>query len=111
MRYLRLREAAVTLGIEIADLELFEHEHLITIKRTLDDEPVISSLDVERARLAALLIRELDVNLPGAEVIVHMREEMIAMQRQFGEILETLVGELRASLPRTRVPNRDDEEG
>lgn len=110
MRYLRLEEAAAVLGIELADFELFEREHLITIKRTLDDEPVISSIDVERARLAVLLIRELDVNLPGAEVIVHMRDDMIAMQRQFGEILEALVGELRATLSRRRAKSARDEE-
>jgi len=65
------------------------------IKRTLDEEPVVSHEDVDKARLALLLMRELDVNLAGAEVIVHMREEMVAMQRQFGKILETLIEEIR----------------
>jgi hypothetical protein len=30
------------------------------------------------------------VNLEGAEVALHMREQMIAMQRQFKEILRKL---------------------
>jgi MerR family transcriptional regulator/heat shock protein HspR len=51
--------------------------------------------DVERVRLALLLTSELDVNLPGVEVIMHMRESMLAMQRQFTEILDTLVAEIR----------------
>ena len=98
MRYVRLEEALHDLGIGPEELELFEREHLITIKRTLEDEAVISADDVERARVVTLLVRELEVNLPGAEVIVHMRDEMIAMRRQFTEILEELTAELRAAL-------------
>jgi hypothetical protein len=30
---------------------------------------------------------EMGVNLEGAEVALHMREQMIAMQRQFREVL------------------------
>jgi len=40
-----------------------------------------------------VLCRELE--LAGAEVIVRMRAEMIAMQRQFGKILEELIQEIR----------------
>ena len=35
------------------------------------------------------------VNLEGAEVALHMRERMIAMQRQFNEILRLLGRELK----------------
>jgi hypothetical protein len=38
------------------------------------------------------------VNLPGAEVILHMREDMIAMQRQFEEILHSLVDEVKRGI-------------
>lgn len=106
MRYLRLEEAVRALGIDAEELALYERESLICVKRTLDDEPVISAEDVERARLVACLLHDLEVNLPGAEVIVHMREEMIAMRRQFGEILETLVGELRTALDKSERSSR-----
>ena len=95
MKYLRLSEIALHYGIGSSDLEVLAREELIEIKRTLDEEPVVSHEDVDKARLALLLMRELDVNLAGAEVIVHMREEMVAMQRQFGKILETLIEEIR----------------
>jgi MerR family transcriptional regulator, heat shock protein HspR len=107
MRYLRLEEAARALGIDAEELALYERESLICVQRTLDDEPVISAEDVERARLVACLLHDLDVNLPGAEVIVHMREEMIAMRRQFGQILEALVGELRSTLRNVDPSERD----
>jgi hypothetical protein len=35
-------------------------------------------------------MHEMGVNLEGAEVALHMREQMIAMQRQFNEILRRL---------------------
>ena len=50
---------------------------------------------VERIRLANLLIREMGVNLEGAEVVLHMREQMIAMQRQFNEVLRLIGQEMK----------------
>ena len=50
---------------------------------------------VDRVRVARLLIEEMGVNLEGAEVALHMREQMIAMQRQFNEILRLLGRELK----------------
>ncbi len=69
---------------------------------------MISSTDVERARVIALLTEELEVNLPGAEVILRMRDDMIAMQRQFEEILADLVAELRRGFAASRH-DHDDE--
>ncbi len=45
--------------------------------------------------LIRVLVRELDVNLAGVEVILHMREDLFSMQRQFDEILRSLVEEMR----------------
>jgi len=50
---------------------------------------------VDRVRVAHLLIEEMGVNLEGAEVALHMREQMIAMQRQFNELLRLLGRELK----------------
>lgn len=98
MKYLRFDEVTRIYGVKREELELLEREALIQVKHTLDDEPVISSDDADKARLACLLLNELEVNFPGAEVILHMRDEMIAMRRQFGKILETLIEELRRGL-------------
>ena len=93
-----LPQAAEHSGLALAFLEMLEREGLIAVKRTLDDVPVISAAELERARVIALLTQELEVNLPGAEVILHMRDEMIAMQRQFEEIIAGLIDELRRGL-------------
>ena len=100
MKYIRLSEIAAQYGIDRSAVEGLARENLIEIKYTLDEEPVVSGEDVDKARLAMLLMNELDVNLAGAEVIVHMREEMLAMKRQFGKILETLIEEIRRAAGR-----------
>jgi MerR family transcriptional regulator/heat shock protein HspR len=95
VKYLRLDEVRERFGIDRQELERLAREGLIRIKRTLEDEAVVSELDADTARVAVMLMNELEVNLPGAEVIVHMRSEMLAMRRQFDRILEELVDELR----------------
>ncbi len=100
MKYLRLTEIAERYGIDRAELEALAREQIIEIKQTLDEDPVVSSEDVEKACIACTLMDELDVNLAGAEVIVHMRAEMIAMRRQFGEILQALIQEIRQAAAR-----------
>jgi len=50
---------------------------------------------VDRIRVAHLLIEEMGVNLEGAEVALNMREQMIAMQGQFGAVLRRLGQEFR----------------
>jgi MerR family transcriptional regulator/heat shock protein HspR len=52
------------------------------VERQYSDE------EVEIARVARILMRELDVNMPGVEVILHMRRQMSAIQRQVAELIE-----------------------
>jgi len=99
-RYLKVAEVAAELHVEPDLLETLEAEDLIHPKHTLEGDLVISAEDVERVRLVMLLISELDVNLPGVEVIMHMRDSMLAMQQQFSEILDALVEEMRRRLQR-----------
>lgn len=98
LKYVPLAEAAAQSGLTPAFLHMLAGEELIALKRTLDDVEVISHGELERARLVALLTQELEVNLAGAEVILRMRDEMIAMRRQFDEILANLVDELKRGL-------------
>jgi hypothetical protein len=45
---------------------------------------------LERARVAANLVQELDVNLPGAAIIVRLREELAELRRRMAEVLAEL---------------------
>lgn len=100
MRYLPLEEVCRELGISAEIVETARSEGLIEVKETLDERTVISVDHAERLRLLALLTQELDVNLAGAEIILHMRERMIALHRQFDEILRQLVADLREQIRR-----------
>jgi MerR family transcriptional regulator/heat shock protein HspR len=99
-RYLKVADVVSELHVDSDFLRQLEAEDLIHLKETLEGDQVISAEDVERVRLVMLLTGELDVNLPGVEVIMHMRDSMLAMQHQFAEILDALVEEMRRHLRR-----------
>jgi MerR family transcriptional regulator/heat shock protein HspR len=92
--------------IEIFELEegflaeLEEEDLIHTVEVETCGEKVFTMDQVERVRIISNLVRDLEVNLPGVEVILAMRENMILMQRQFDNIIETLVAELKGRLNR-----------
>ena len=94
-RYLKVSEVLAQMHVDAELLHALEEEDLIHPKRTLEGELVISLDDAERVRVVQTLLHDLEVNLPGVEVIMHMRDTMLAMQKQFEEILEALADELR----------------
>jgi MerR family transcriptional regulator/heat shock protein HspR len=61
-------------------------------------ERVFTMEQVDRMRIINNLVRDLEVNLAGVEVILEMRENMILMQRQFDQILDAMVRELKSRL-------------
>ena len=97
--YLKISEVEKELHVDPQFLHALAAEELIHLEETGEGDFLMSSEDVERLRLVLLLTAELDVNLPGVEVIMHMRDSMLAMQRQFSEILDALVEEMRRKLP------------
>jgi len=91
-------------------LETFEVEEQFLIK--LEKEDILHPMadeeriekrydpdEVENLRLAKILMEEMDVNLPGVEIILHMRRNMLEMRRQFDAILEDLAKKLKNNLP------------
>ena len=99
-RYVKVTEVVSELHVDTDFLRTLESEDLIHLKPTLEGDLVISAEDVERVRLVVLLTGELDVNLAGVEVIMHMRDSMLAMQQQFSEVLDALVEEMRRRVRR-----------
>jgi DNA-binding transcriptional MerR regulator len=94
--YLR-KQVIELLECEEEFLEMLEAEELIR-SETVEacGEPVFFPDQVERIRIINNLVRDLEVNLPGAEVILEMRMNMIRMQERFDRILEALADELRS---------------
>jgi MerR family transcriptional regulator, heat shock protein HspR len=62
-----------------------------------DQSPVkgFSPEEMEKLRLAKVLVDEMGVNLPGVEVILRMRQMMFDMRKQFDDILEDLAAQLQ----------------
>ena len=56
--------------------------------------------ELEKLRVAKILMEEMEVNLSGVEVIIQMRQKMIEMRRQFDAILEDLAGQMKETLTR-----------
>jgi MerR family transcriptional regulator/heat shock protein HspR len=100
IRLFKVRELCVQLDVDEALLRTLEAEGLIAIQRAADDEPVMTAADAERLRVCVVLLRDMDVNLPGVEVVLQMREHLLGVQRQFDEILRSLVVELRKRVER-----------
>lgn len=94
-RYLKISEVMATLQVDESLVRHLAADDIIQLKETADGDWLLSVEDAERVRVVHLLTSELEVNWPGVEVIMHMRESMLSMQRQFSEILETLVEEGR----------------
>ena len=88
-KYLRITEVTRICGVDVKFVKRLEQEKVIypIVRRSEKFYPLDQ---VDRVRVARLLIEEMGVNLEGAEVALNMREQMIAMQRQFNEVLRLL---------------------
>ena len=90
-KYLRITEVIKICGVDEEFILRLERESMIrpVVRRRQRLYPLDQ---VDRVRVARLLIEEMGVNLEGAEGALHMREQMIAMQHQFDKLLR-LIGE------------------
>jgi MerR family transcriptional regulator/heat shock protein HspR len=93
-KFLRITEVTKLYGVDMKFVKRLEQENIISpiVRRSEKYYPLDQ---VDRIRVARLLIEEMGVNLAGAEVALHMREQMVAMQRQFNEILRRVGRELK----------------
>ena len=77
--------------------ELEEEEVLGPICRDESPSKLFSQAELEKLRLAKLVVEEMGVNLPGVDIILRMRQNMIDMREQFDAILEDMARHFRAS--------------
>jgi MerR family transcriptional regulator/heat shock protein HspR len=98
--YYYRRQILEIFEVEESFLDILEEEELVSpVQEESTREKVFPPDQVERIRIIHNLVNDLEVNLAGVEVIMEMRENLIRMQRQFDQILETLVKELKNRLP------------
>ena len=91
-----VNEVVERFEVEVRFLEELEEEEVVCPVHR-DNPPAIlfSTRDLENLRLAKILIEDMGVNLPGVEVILRMRQNMIDMRNQFDAILEDLARQVR----------------
>lgn len=82
------------LAVIEGDTELLEQLVVLGLCERRDEGYSVE--EVELMRVARVLVRELDVNWPGVEVILRMRDELMATQRQMADLLELLQSRKRS---------------
>ena len=93
-RYIEITEVIKICKVDKDFIQQLERESVIqpVVQRS---RKLYSPDQVDRIRIANLLIQEMGVKLEGAEVVLNMREQMIAMQRQFNEVLRLIGDEIK----------------
>ena len=98
-RFWRVSEVVEFFQIEerfVVDLE--EEEVIHPIYREGETDKLFSADELEKVRLAKILIEEMGVNVAGVDVILRMRQNLIEMRAQFDSILEDVAGRLRDTI-------------
>ena len=90
----QIRVAAHILQVHPQTLRLYEREGLIEPQRSRGRIRYYSEDDIDRVRRIQRLVTDLGVNLAGAEVILNMRERILALQRDLDELQRQLESEL-----------------
>ena len=86
MRYFSRAEILTLLSIDEGFLALLEEEEIVWLDAPEENGPGYSERMLERARVSYNLVQDLDVNLPGAAVIVALREHVAELQQRLLEV-------------------------
>lgn len=62
---------------------------------------LFSDDELEKMRLAKILIEEMEVNLPGVDIIINMRQSMFDMRKQFDDILKDMARQMHELMKKT----------
>lgn len=85
-KYFRISEVVMVCSVTREFILSLEQESLIT-SVTRKKEKVYPLDQVDRIRVAHNLMGEMGVNLEGVEVVLHMREQIVAMRRQLARMI------------------------
>lgn len=83
---------AVRVGLRVETVRRYEAIGLIEAARDETGLARYSDADVDRIRRARRLIDDLGVNLAGAAAILHLRQQLLALQRELRSLRETRPG-------------------
>ncbi|HWQ11751.1 MAG TPA: helix-turn-helix transcriptional regulator [Roseiflexaceae bacterium] len=92
-QFYSIKVAAEMCGMHEQSLRLYERRGLIAPGRTPGNVRRFSDADIEQIRFIKRLVDDLGVNLAGVEVILHMRQQLLEVQRELEELRAELVRE------------------
>jgi MerR family transcriptional regulator/heat shock protein HspR len=81
-----IKAAAELCGMHEQSLRMYERKGLIAPLRSQGNIRLYRDTDIDHIRFIKRLIDELGVNLAGVEVILHMRQQLVAAQRELEEL-------------------------
>jgi len=92
--YYMISAVAQKYNIHPQTLRLYEREGLLRPSRTEGNTRLYSEEDLEQLETILSLTRDLGVNLAGVEIILNMRRKIEQMQKEVGEFMEYVKGEV-----------------
>lgn len=87
-RFYTIKVAAELCGMHEQSLRMYERRGLITPQRSTGNIRRFTDDDIEQIRFIKRLVDDLGVNLAGVEVIIHLREQLLATQRELASLQE-----------------------
>lgn len=95
MEYCTIKETIELLDVDKGFIGRLEREEIISVSYDEEKkEKLLSEDQVEKLRVAKVLMEDMGINLHGIEVILRMRDSMFQMRKQFDEILQDLAEEI-----------------
>jgi MerR family transcriptional regulator/heat shock protein HspR len=88
-RYFRITDVVKVCSVNRRFVLFLERENLIT-PVVRKKEKVYPLKEVDRIRVAQILVQEMGVNLEGVEIVLHMRDQIINMRQQMARIMAEL---------------------
>ena len=96
MKFWTVSEIINIFQVDKSFLQHLENEEIISPVFKEDSRTkVFPEKEVEKLRIAKILIEEMDVNLAGVEVVLQMRKNMIEMRKQFDKILDEIAKKIQ----------------
>ena len=98
-RYWTIDEVLEALRITKEFLDDLEKQQIVCSTYVEAERSNVFTRDeVEKMRVIKTMVEDLGVNLPGVEVILHMRQEIITMRKQFNQILDHIARKAKKDL-------------
>ena len=107
-RYWTIDEVLKSFQITKKFLDNLEKEQIVCSTYVeAERTDVFTPDEVEKIRVIKTMVDDLGVNLAGVEVILHMRQEMIAIRKQFDQILEYITRKAKEDLNKMHTGKTD----